>query len=210
MSINSEVLHSIDQLLTNYQNTELLVVTKNRSETIVNDLISRGYKLFGENRVQEAKQKFQKLNMNKIKLHLIGPLQSNKVQDALKMFDVIQTLDRYKLVDEIYKNIPKINEIKTKEFYIQINIGDELQKSGINSDELKKFYDYCLFKSLNIIGLMCIPPINKDPSSYFSKMSSLRNSINPELKLSMGMSSDYENAIKLGSNLIRVGSKIFN
>lgn len=210
MSINSEVLHSIDQLLTNYQNTELLVVTKNRSETIVNDLISRGYKLFGENRVQEAKQKFQKFNMNKIKLHLIGPLQSNKVQDALKMFDVIQTLDRYKLVDEIYKNIPKINEIKTKEFYIQINIGEELQKSGINSDELKKFYDYCLSKSLNIIGLMCIPPINKDPSSYFSKMNSLRNSINPELKLSMGMSSDYENAIKLGSNLIRVGSKIFN
>lgn len=210
MSINSTVLHSIDQLLTNYQNTELLVVTKNRNETIVNDLISRGYKLFGENRVQEAKQKFQKLNMNDIKLHLIGPLQSNKVQDALKMFDVIQTLDRYKLVDEIYKNIPKINEIKTKEFYIQINIGEEIQKSGINSDELKKFYDYCLSKSLNIIGLMCIPPINKDPSSYFLKMSSLRNSINPELKLSMGMSSDYENAIKLGSNLIRVGSKIFN
>jgi len=210
MSINSAVLHSIDQLLTNYQNTELLVVTKNRNETIVNDLISRGYKLFGENRVQEAKQKFQKLNMNDIKLHLIGPLQSNKVQDALKMFDVIQTLDRYKLVDEIYKNIPKINEIKTKEFYIQINIGEEIQKSGINSDELKKFYDYCLSKSLNIIGLMCIPPINKDSSSYFSKMISLRNSINPELKLSMGMSSDYENAIKLGSNLIRVGSKIFN
>jgi len=210
MSINSDVLNSIDQLLTNYQNTELLVVTKNRNETIVNDLISRGYKLFGENRVQEAKQKFQKLNMNDIKLHLIGPLQSNKVQDALKMFDVIQTLDRYKLVDEIYKNIPKINEIKTKEFYIQINIGEEIQKSGINSDELKKFYDYCLSKSLNIIGLMCIPPINKDSSSYFSKMISLRNSINPELKLSMGMSSDYENAIKLGSNLIRVGSKIFN
>ena len=210
MSINSEVLHSIDQLLTNYQNTELLVVTKNRSETIVNDLISRGYKLFGENRVQEAKQKFQKLNMNDIKLHLIGPLQSNKVKDALEMFDVIQTVDRYKLVDEIHKNIPKMNEIKTKEFYIQINIGEEIQKSGINSDELKKFYDYCLSKSLNIIGLMCIPPINKDPSSYFLKMSSLRNSINPELKLSMGMSSDYENAIKLGSNLIRVGSKIFN
>ena len=193
-----------------YKNSKLLVVSKNRSREDIERLMIDGANLFGENRVQEAEAKFtielyQKYNYE---LHLIGPLQSNKTEDALKIFDTIQTIDRYKLVDTISKFKNKI-QFKTKSFYIQINIGEEKQKSGISFTDLNNLYNYSLEKNLNIVGLMCIPPLNSDPDFYFNKMQEIKNKLNDKLLLSMGMSNDYEIALKCGSNLIRIGSKIF-
>lgn len=210
MKINYDVLENIHKLLKNHQSTDLLIVTKNRDKELVNELIKKGYRLFGENRVQEAKKKFINLSMDSVKIHLIGPLQTNKIKDALSLFDVIQSIDRYKLVDQLSKFILNMNSPKTKEYYIQINIGKESQKSGISIDECEQFYSYCKLAGLNIVGLMCIPPNTDKSKNYFQTMVSLRDSINKNLKLSMGMSNDYEDALSLGSNLIRVGSKIFN
>jgi len=167
--------------------------------------------LFGENRVQEAKTKFQSLRTNKsIDLHLIGPLQSNKAKSALKIFDVIQTIDRYSLIDEISKQLLKSSEIKTKKFFIQVNIGGEKQKSGVSKKELLDLYNYSIDKKLNIEGLMCIPPYIDNPSEYFREMLKIRDSINKKLKLSMGMSNDYKYALEFKSDIIRVGSMIFS
>ena len=193
-----------------YNNPELLVVSKNRSKKDVEQLMIEGANLFGENRVQEAKSKFtDDLYENyKFKLHLIGPLQSNKAEDALTIFDTIQTIDRYKLIDTISK-LKNKKEYKTKSFYIQINIGDEEQKSGVSSVELNNLYQYALEKNLNIIGLMCIPPFNSDADFYFNKMHEIKDKLNNNLLLSMGMSDDYLIALKCGTNLIRIGSKLF-
>ena len=193
-----------------YNNPELLVVSKNRSKKDVEQLMIEGANLFGENRVQEAKSKFtDDLYENyKFKLHLIGPLQSNKAEDALTIFDTIQTIDRYKLIDTISK-LKNKKEYKTKSFYIQINIGDEEQKSGVSSVELNNLYHYALEKNLNIIGLMCIPPLNSDADFYFNKMHEIKDKLNNNLLLSMGMSDDYLIALKCGTNLIRIGSKLF-
>ena len=131
------------------------------------------------------------------------------MKDALNIFDVIQSLDRYRLVDEIVKYKTKNDHTKTNKFYIQVNIGDEEQKSGVSVEELNNFYNYCLSQKLNIVGLMCIPPANKDPVIFFKNMLSLKKTLNEKLELSMGMSNDYEKAIECGSNLVRIGSKIF-
>jgi len=191
--------------------TELLIVTKNQNEFDIDQLIDKGYQDFGENRVQDANLKYsKKITTNKnIKLHLLGPLQTNKVKLALKLFNTIQTLDRKKLVDEIVKEKIK-NEVITKNFYIQINIGKEKQKSGIDESQLEGFYEYCLNFNLNIVGLMCIPPNDENTESFFSHMVALRDKINPSLKLSMGMSNDYLLALRFKANVIRIGSKIFN
>ena len=164
---------------------------------------------FGENKVQEAKSKFSEITDKNVKLHLIGPLQTNKIKNALKIFDTIQTLDREKLIIEISKHLNSSKEYKTKNFYIQVNIGNEEQKAGAAPTNTKTLYELALKNNLNIKGLMCIPPKDKDPKFYFSQMLNLRESINQNLKLSMGMSSDYREAIQLNSNLIRIGSKIF-
>lgn len=189
--------------------TKLLIVTKNQNTEDIDNLISRGYQNFGENRVQEAYLKYSQRIINQnINLNLIGPLQTNKVKIALNLFNTIQTLDREKLVDEIVKEQEK-NKTITKNFFIQINIGQEKQKNGIQEVQLNSFYKYCLNSNLNIIGLMCIPPNNENAETYFSKMILLRNQINPALKLSMGMSNDYLIALKYKTDLIRIGSKIF-
>ena len=168
-----------------------------------------GANLFGENRVQEAKSKFTNdLLKYNFKLHLIGPLQSNKAEDALTIFDTIQTIDRYKLIDTISK-LKEKKTFKTKSFYIQINIGEEKQKSGVLLNELENLYNYSLEKKLNIVGLMCNPPIDSDANFYFNKMREIKSKLNDKLLLSMGMSNDYLAALECGSNLIRVGSKIF-
>lgn len=194
-----------------YNLTKLLIVSKNQSLDDVKTLIDKGYKIFGENKVQEAKKKFQELdNLFKINLHLIGPLQTNKVKEALHLFNTIQSVDREKLVDEISKFINKKDEIKTKSFYIQINIGSEDQKSGIDKSEFKDFYHYALAKDLNIEGLMCIPPNDTNANEYFREMNEIRKKSNPTLKLSMGMSNDYQIALEHQTNLIRIGSLIFN
>ena len=209
MSINFDELNKINYKLTQNIKSDLLIVTKNRSVSDIKELISLGYLNFGENRVQEAISKFDTIINNNLALHLIGPLQTNKVKDALKIFDVIQSLDRYRLVDEIVKYKTKNDHTKTNKFYIQVNIGDEEQKSGVSVEELNNFYNYCLSQKLNIVGLMCIPPANKDPVIFFKNMLSLKKTLNEKLELSMGMSNDYEKAIECGSNLVRIGSKIF-
>lgn len=210
MSINLEELKDINDLINQKTKTDLLIVTKNRNISDINELINLGYHNFGENRVQEAKSKFQSIITDNLNLHLIGPLQTNKVKEALKIFNVIQSLDRIKLVDEIVKFKDSNKHIKTDKFFIQINIGEEDQKSGVASADLNQFYNYCLSNGLNIVGLMCIPPVNKDPIKFFKKMITLKNDLNKKLLLSMGMSNDYKEAIKCESNLIRIGSKIFS
>jgi pyridoxal phosphate enzyme (YggS family) len=211
LTINYKNLQKVLIDIQDYKLAKLLIVTKNQSLKDINYLIDKGYNIFGENKVQEAKKKFQELdNLFKINLHLIGPLQTNKVKEALHLFNTIQSVDREKLVDEISKFINKKDEIKTKSFYIQINIGSEDQKSGIDKSEFKDFYHYALAKDLNIEGLMCIPPNDTNTNEYFREMNDIRKKINPTLKLSMGMSNDYQIALEHQSNLIRIGSLIFN
>lgn len=210
MSINLSELTLIEEDLKAYPNAELLVVTKNRSPETIKQLIKMGYQNFGENKVQEAKEKFNFNFEKKIKLHLIGPLQTNKVKISLQLFDSIQTIDRYKLINEISKQFENSKlDIKTKNFFIQVNIGKEIQKSGVIPEELKQLYDYSIEKKLNVSGLMCIPPLNENPKNYFLEMRNLRDQLNKSLKLSMGMSDDYKLSLLCGSNLIRIGSKIF-
>ena len=189
-------------------NSKLLIVTKNQNSDDIKFLINDGYYLLGKTRSKKLK-KFQFFVSDSIELHLIGPLQTNKVKDALKIFDTIQTVDRYKLVEEINKELEKSKPYRTKEFFIQINIGDEIQKSGISKKNVKDFFDYCIFKGLNIKGLMCIPPSNEDADVFFKEMRNIRDSIDSNLLLSMGMSNDYQIALKYEADIIRVGSKIF-
>lgn len=211
MSINFDNLSKIHSNLKNYPSSKLLIVTKNQSQEDLYELLNKGYLTFGENRVQEAKQKYSSFcSQFNFDLHLIGPLQTNKVKDALTLFDTIQTIDRKKLVDEIIKVSNKIKNIKTKNYYIQINIGSESQKSGIEKNSIKDFYDYMILNNFNIEGLMCIPPNTNDPSQFFQEMCDIRSTIDPNLKLSMGMSNDYHLALKKNSNLIRIGSMIFS
>ncbi len=209
MSINNESIETILEDLKISNTAQLLIVTKNQTIKDVNDLISRGFKLFGENRLQEAELKYKSLVSYNLEIHMIGPLQSNKVKKALKIFDTIQTIDRFSLVDEVSKNLSK-NSVRTKNFYIQVNIGSEEQKSGISISELHNLYHYSLKKNLNIKGLMCIPPNTEDSSPYFQEMKEIRDSLNRKLKLSMGMSNDYKTALNFNSDIIRVGSFIFS
>lgn len=205
--VNNQNLVSILSSVRKYSQAELMIVTKNQNVEAIKVLIQLGHVLFGENKVQEAMKKFSQIKSNKIELHLIGPLQTNKVKDALRTFDTIQSIDRIKLVNEITKHLNKND--KTKNFFIQVNIGNEPQKSGVAPEELKNLYNYSIEKGLLIRGLMCIPPINKDPSVFFKRLKDLKNSINSNLKLSMGMSNDYLEALRCDSNMVRIGSLIF-
>ena len=209
MSINYKQLDRINKTLKNFPSAKLQIVTKNRDIETIKELIEKGYSLFGENKVQEANEKFKDFNASNLDLHLIGPLQTNKVKLALQVFNTIQSIDREKLVNEIVK-VKNKSEIKTVDFFIQVNIGEEEQKSGVLPNNLERLYNYCINQNLNISGLMCIPPLGDNAKSYFDKIRSLRDKLNLNLKLSMGMSSDYEISLNCGSNLIRVGSLIFN
>lgn len=210
MPINFSNLNSVIANLKSFKKSELMIVTKNQTIQDIKVLISKNYYLFGENRVQEAKLKYENLNeRKKLKLHMIGPLQTNKVKIAIKIFDTIQTIDRFSLVDEVSKFLNKETTI-TKEFYIQVNIGYENQKSGISVKELPDLYRYSLNKKINIVGLMCIPPNLDDPSKYFEQMNNIRDKIDKSLRLSMGMSNDYKYALNFNSDLIRIGSLIFS
>lgn len=190
--------------------SNLIVVSKNRSLQTILPIIENGHFHFGENRVQEAKEKWSVfLNNNKrdIKLHLIGKLQSNKIIDAFALFDFVHTLDSEKLAKK-FSQLEKNSKKKIK-YFIQINIGAEIQKSGIEQSLAKEFINFCKNDmNLNIIGLMCIPPVNLDSSPFFKKMKEL-SIINNLNELSMGMSSDYKKAIYYGSTYLRIGSAIF-
>ena len=199
-----------EEIINIKKDTNLLVVTKNQNFDNIKELIGIGHCNFAENKVQEANEKWSEvLKSNKnIQLHLIGKLQSNKAKDAFSLFNFIHTLDNEKLANKFHE-IEKNSQKKIK-FFIQVNIGDEDQKNGIKIDLLKDFVNLCKYDlKLDVVGLMCIPPKDLDPESFFNKMKSL--SIENNLKeLSMGMSSDYKQAIKCGSTFIRIGSSIFN
>ena len=213
MSINHSFLEDLKKSLANYKKAKLLIVTKNQTHEDISDLLKSGYRLFGENRVQEAVLKYTKSVFEEykdIKLDLIGPLQTNKTKQALLLFDSIQSLDRKKLIDEIYKLKNKMVYTKTKNFYLQVNIGMEKQKAGVSPKELNSLYQYAMSLNINIVGLMCIPPFDQSPEKFFREMNAIRNNIDKNLILSMGMSSDYSFALENGSDLIRIGSKIFN
>ena len=171
-------------------------------------LISHGHVDFGENKVQEAVDKWSEIkNNNKsIKLHLIGKLQTNKVKFAVKFFDFIHSLDSEKLAKKI-SDEQKKQDLKPK-IFIQINIGNEQQKSGIIKKNLKEFYNYCISLDLDIIGTMCLPPIDEDSEKYFAEMKELNENLKLK-ELSMGMSSDYLTAIEYNSSYLRIGSNIF-
>lgn len=187
----------------------LIVVTKNRSFETILPIIKRGHLHFGENKVQETKEKWTPFlsNYKDIKLHLIGKLQSNKAKEAFFLFDFIHTLDSEKLAKKFSQL--ELNSNKKIKYFIEINIGNEVQKNGIDQSIIKEFINFCLHDlKLNIIGLMCIPPNNVDPLPFFEKMQQLKSDNNLN-ELSMGMSSDYKEAADFGSTYLRIGSAIF-
>jgi len=187
----------------------IIAVSKTFSLDYIKPLIQYGHLHFGENKVQEAIKKWsieKKINPS-LKLHMIGKLQSNKVKEAVKLFDYIHSVDNQKLADAISKQQNNLN--KRLQFFIQVNIGNEIQKSGIRVSELDAFYNYCVKEiDLNIIGLMVIPPIDQNANKYFKSLNELNKSLALE-NISMGMSADYLEAIKYGSTFVRIGSSIF-
>ena len=204
-----------ENINTNLQNVKktivapkIIAVSKTFKIDHIMPLIDHGHLDYGENKVQEAIEKWTNIkNKNKnIKLHLIGGLQTNKVKFAVRIFDYIHSLDSKKLADKISYQLKEQN-METK-IFIQINLGKEKQKSGILEEELFDFYKYCKDLNLNIIGLMCIPPFNQDSTKYFLRMQELNKKIGLK-ELSMGMSADYISAIKYDSTFVRIGSEIF-
>ena len=207
LNIKTQIKTKLSELKYNYF-PEIIAISKTFSISHVLPLIEDGHIHFGENKVQEALEKWPEIkNKNSnVKLHMVGKLQSNKVKFALEIFDFIHSLDNLKLAQKIaeeqkkYKNKPKI--------FIQINIGHETQKSGISKSDLSDFYNECKNMDLDVVGTMCLPPINQDPNIFFSEM----GKINKDLKfkeLSMGMSDDYLKAIEYSATYLRIGSKIF-
>lgn len=188
---------------------ELVAVSKVQTDVRVAAVLDAGHRVFGENRVQEAHERWTKFRQaySEIRLHLIGPLQTNKVKQAIALFDVIETLDREKLARKIADEI----EIQGKcpDFYIQVNTGNEEQKSGIAVDDLEQFFKKCVETyQLPVIGLMAIPPVDEPPAPHFALLAKLAERVGVK-KLSMGMSADFETAIELGASSVRVGSAIF-
>ena len=177
--------------------------------TEIKPLIDYGHIDFGENKVQESIEKWKEIKnlFQNVKLHMIGKLQTNKVKYVIPLFDYIHSLDNLKLAEKISEEQKKRE--KHLKIFIQVNIGNEQQKSGIDPKDLKEFYNKCNSDlKLDVIGLMCIPPQNGDVKTYFAHMLNLKNSLNLK-ELSMGMSSDYLQAIDHGSTFVRIGSKIF-
>ncbi|WP_455479303.1 YggS family pyridoxal phosphate-dependent enzyme [Bartonella sp. B23] len=188
---------------------ELIVVSKTVSADNIHPLLQAGQRLFAENRVQEAAEKWPKLRKQfaTIELHLIGSLQSNKTADAVKIFDVIQTVDREKIAQNLAKEMEK--QKKHLPCYIQVNIGLEAQKNGIAPQEVTSFVDQCKnHYGLDIIGLMAIPPVQENPGPYFALLAKLAKKAGLP-KLSMGMSNDFKTALQFGSNVLRIGSALF-
>ena len=190
-------------------NTKIVVVTKTFDINIIKPIIDYGHKDFGENKVQEAKLKWGSLIFNNINinLHFIGMLQKNKARDAVRLFNYIHSLSS----EELAKTLRKEEELCNKKlkYFIQINLAGENQKNGIEASTAKEFIKFCINElSLEVVGLMCVPPFNEKPDSFFLQLSKIAKD-NNLLELSMGMSSDYPAAIKCGSTYVRIGSQIF-
>ena len=191
------------------QKIKIIAVSKTFSLDHISPLINYGHLHFGENKVQEASVKWSKIKSenSNIKLHMIGKLQSNKAKEAVKLFDYIHSLDNQKLADTLAKHQMTLK--KKCNYFIQVNIGNEIQKSGVLVNELDSFYNYCKYQiNLNIKGLMVIPPNDNNSEKYFKSLSELNKSLALQ-DLSMGMSADYLEAIKYGATFVRVGSSIF-
>ena len=208
------ILHEIKEVHKNsyfskLEIPKLVAVSKKQNENKVIEALNAGQTCFGKNRVQEAEQRWASKikNYENLEIRLIGPLQTNKVSQALNLFDIIETIDREKLAKEIAN---KFNDnVKTKSFYIQINTGSEIQKSGIEPIQSDDFIKYCMEDlKLPIAGLMCIPPINEEPSMHFALLRKIAEKNNLK-KLSMGMSNDFKEALKFGATSVRIGSLIF-
>ncbi len=208
-SIQNEIQLKIKECeIINYT-PNIIAVSKTFSINHIKPLINHGHLHFGENKVQEAIEKWTEIKKknDKINLHMIGKLQTNKVKYAVELFDYIHSLDNKKLAEKIASE--QIKKKKNLKFFIQVNIGNELQKTGMSIDNLPDFYDYCINSlKLNIIGLMCIPPKSGNKKIFFDKMKKIKNLINVK-ELSMGMSEDYLDAIEFESTYLRIGSKIF-
>ncbi len=208
MAIQSEIKELL--IKNNSQNRDLniVIVCKTFSMDKILPLIDAGHVHFGENKVQEAELKWKEAKKKhpNIKLHMVGKLQTNKVKVALNIFDYIHSVDNCKLGEKIVKYEKELNKkIKT---FVQVNIGEEYQKSGISPKNVNQFVNYCKNSlCLNIIGLMCLPPISDNSEKYFMHLNQLRNQTDLR-HLSMGMSNDYQTAIKCGSTFLRIGSKI--
>ena len=191
------------------QNIKIIAVSKTFAIEHVRPLIEYGHMHYGENKIQEAIEKWsiEKKNNSNLKLHMLGKIQSNKVKFLLPLFDYLHSLDNEKVAEKI--SIEEKKKNKKLKIFIQVNIGDEAQKNGISIKELKNFYLKCTKEfNLNIIGLMCLPPQSNDPREYFELLSDISKNINLK-ELSMGMSGDYIDAIKCGATYIRIGSNIF-
>ena len=187
---------------------KIIAVSKTFALDNILPLVEYGHLDYGENKVQEAIEKWSEIKITKpqIKLHLIGKLQTNKVKFAIRIFDYIHSVDNIKLAQKIFDEQNKQN--KKVKIFIQVNIGSEEQKSGVDINKIKELLKCCKELELDVIGLMCIPPVNQDSSKYFQKMSLLKNDFNLQ-QLSMGMSSDYLEAIKNNATYLRIGSSIF-
>lgn len=208
MTIKNNLLHIKQQITNSSRNVTLVAVSKFQESGKIIEAISAGQTIFGENRIQEADSKWPKIKAQhpEIELHLIGSLQTNKAGDAVRLFDIIESLDRPKLADALLKEMRK--QQRFIPCLIQINIGKEAQKSGIMPDDVNNFTRYCLDIGLDIKGFMCIPPENKEPDSYFQQMQAIQDQHNFPM-LSMGMSGDFQTAIKYGATHVRVGTAIF-
>ena len=208
IQIEKEIQSNIINLDTITKSPKIIAVSKTHPIASILPLINHGHLDFGENKVQEAIDKWSdiKNKKNSIKLHLIGRLQTNKVKFALKIFDYIHSLDSEKLANKISDE--QIKQGKKPKIFIQVNIGNEDQKSGINKERLDDFYKFCKNLNLDIIGTMCIPPNNGNTEKFFFEMSKVNQKLNFK-ELSMGMSGDYLEAIKNRATYVRVGSKIF-
>ncbi len=208
VNLEKNIQSKINNLNYKDYNPKIIAVSKTFKIDHINPLIEHGHIHFGENKVQEALEKWNdiKVNNNKIRLHMIGKLQTNKVKFAVKLFDFIHSLDNEKLAKKISDEQKKIN--KRLKLFIQINIGSEDQKSGISSKNVYDFTNYCKELDLDIVGTMCIPPDDNNQNLYFSNMQKINSELGYK-ELSMGMSNDYLNALEFKSSFLRIGSKIF-
>jgi pyridoxal phosphate enzyme (YggS family) len=207
LNISEDIKDYLNKLNIN-NNPRIVAVSKTFKIDKVLPLIEHGHIDYGENKVQEAIEKWteiKKIN-SKVKLHMIGKLQTNKVKFAVQIFDYIHSVDSEKLAKKIVDEQNKIN--KKIKIFLQVNIGDESQKSGIKKNDLSKLVSFCEEIGLDIIGLMCIPPADIDPDRYFEEMNKLNKNLNFK-ELSMGMSSDFLKAAKYHSTFLRIGSHIF-
>ena len=201
------IINNINLSDTSHNKTNIIAVSKTFPVEKIMPVIEYGHTEFGENKVQEAIEKWSNIKKNKkINLHLIGKLQTNKVKQAITIFDYIHSLDNQKLAKKIADE--EIKQSKKIKLFIQVNIGSEPQKSGISIENLDDLYTFSTSLNLDIVGLMCIPPASEDPEVYFQKLKVLNDKLGLK-ELSMGMSSDYILAIKNNATFVRIGSKIF-